>query len=70
MNILAYADDIVLIGKNQRKIRQLFVEMQNFVRKLGLQINKKKIYESGKEKHFKTKSNRTLENKKLQIGES
>jgi hypothetical protein len=26
-----------------------------------------KIYDSGKEKHFKTKNNRTFENKKLQI---
>jgi hypothetical protein len=28
---------------------------------------KNKIYESGKEKNFKTKNNRTFENKKLQI---
>jgi hypothetical protein len=47
LNILAYADDIVLIGKNEIEIRQLFVEMENVVRKLGLQIkkNKKKIVE-------------------------
>jgi hypothetical protein len=57
LNILAYADDIVLIGKNEIEIRQLFVEMENITRKLGLQINqeKNKIYDSGKEKHFKTK---------------
>jgi len=57
MNILAYADDIVLIGKNDIEVRQLFVEMENIARKLGLQTNqeKNKIYDSGKEKHFKTK---------------
>ena len=36
VNILAYADDIVLIGKNEIEIRQLFVEMENITRKLGL----------------------------------
>ena len=65
---MAYADDIVLLGKNEIEIRQLFVEMESAARKLGLQINqeKNKIYDSGKEKRFKTK-NRTFENKKLQI---
>jgi hypothetical protein len=29
LNILAYADDIVLIGKNEIEIRQLFVETEN-----------------------------------------
>jgi len=29
-------------GKNEIEIRQLFVEMENIARKLGLQINKKK----------------------------
>jgi len=29
----------VLIGKNEIEIRQLFVEMENTVRKLALQIN-------------------------------
>ena len=42
MNVLAYADDIVLIGKNKTKIRQLFVEIGNIVRKLGLHINQGK----------------------------
>ena len=42
LNILAYADDIVLIGKNEIEIRQLFVEMENNVRKLGLQVNQEK----------------------------
>ena len=39
LNILAYADDFVLIGKNDKEIRKLFVEMENIARKLGLQIN-------------------------------
>jgi hypothetical protein len=42
LNILAYADYIVLIGKNEISIRQLFVEMENTVRKLRLQINQEK----------------------------
>jgi hypothetical protein len=51
------ADDILLIGKIEIEIRQLFVEMENLARKPGLQINqeKTKIYDSGKEKHIKTK---------------
>jgi len=36
---LAYADDIVLIVKNEIEIRQLSVEIENFSRKLGLHIN-------------------------------
>jgi len=39
LNVLAYADDIVLIGKNEIAIRQIFVEIQNFARKLELHIN-------------------------------
>ena len=42
MNILAYADDIVLIGNNETETRQLFVEKENIARKLGLQINQGK----------------------------
>jgi hypothetical protein len=38
LNILAYADDIVLIGKNDTEIRKL-LEMENVARNLGLQIN-------------------------------
>jgi len=38
LNILAYADGILLIGKNEIGIRKLFVEMENIARKLGLQI--------------------------------
>jgi len=39
LNVLAYADDIGLIGKNEKEIRKLFVEMENIARKFGLQIN-------------------------------
>ena len=55
LNILAYADDIALIGKNELEIRKLFVEMENIARKFGLLINKKKdkIYDSGKENNLK-----------------
>jgi hypothetical protein len=42
LNILAYADYIVLIGKNEIEIRQLFVGMENIARKLRLQINQEK----------------------------
>jgi hypothetical protein len=42
LNILAYADDIALIGKNEIEIRRLFVEMENIARKFGLQINQEK----------------------------
>jgi hypothetical protein len=41
LNILAYADDIALIGKNEIEIK-LFVEVKNIARKFGLQINQEK----------------------------
>jgi hypothetical protein len=41
LNVLAYADDIVLIGKNKTEIRH-FVEIENIARKLGLNINQGK----------------------------
>jgi hypothetical protein len=44
LNILAYADDIVLIGKNEIEL-QLIVETENIARKLGIHINQgKTIY--------------------------
>jgi hypothetical protein len=45
------------IWTNEIEITQLFVEMENTARKLGLHINqeKNKIFGSGKEKHFTTK---------------
>jgi hypothetical protein len=42
LNILAYADDIALIGKNEIELRKLFVEMENIASKFGLQINQEK----------------------------
>jgi len=42
LNILAHADDIALIGKNEIEIRKLFVDMENIARKLGIQINHEK----------------------------
>ena len=42
LNVLAYADDVVLLGKNEIEIRQLFIEMESAARKLGLQINQEK----------------------------
>ena len=42
LNVLAYTDDIVLIGKTEIEIRQLFVEMENIARKVGLHINQEK----------------------------
>jgi hypothetical protein len=38
-NVLAYTDDILLIGENEIEIRRLFVEIENIARKLGLHIN-------------------------------
>jgi hypothetical protein len=38
LNVLAYADGIVLIGKNEIELRQLFVEMANIARKFGLHM--------------------------------
>jgi len=32
LNVLEYADDIALIGKNEMEIRKLFVEMENIAR--------------------------------------
>jgi hypothetical protein len=37
LKVLAYADDIALIGKNEIEIRKFFVEMGNIARKFGLQ---------------------------------
>jgi len=42
LNILAYADDIALIGKNEIGIRKLFVELENIARKFRPQINQEK----------------------------
>jgi len=42
LNVLAYADDIALIGKNEIEMRMLFIEMENIARKFRLQINQEK----------------------------
>jgi hypothetical protein len=42
LNLLAYADNIVLLGKNEIEIRQLFLDMESAARKLGLQVNQEK----------------------------
>jgi hypothetical protein len=42
LNVLAYADDMVLIVKNETEIQQLFKEIENISRKLGLHINQGK----------------------------
>jgi len=56
LNVLAHADDIVLIGKNEIEIRQLFVEIENIARNLGPYINQGKTkYMIGEKKKFKTK---------------
>ena len=39
LSVLPYADNIILIGKNEIEIRQLFVETENIARKLVLHIN-------------------------------
>ena len=42
LNVLAYAGDVVLTGKNEMDIRQLFAEIENIARKLGPHINQGK----------------------------
>jgi len=42
LNVLAYANDIALIGKNEIEIRKLFVESENIARKFRLQISQEK----------------------------
>ena len=42
LNILAYVDDIALVGKNEIEIRKLFVEMDIIARRYRLQINQEK----------------------------
>ena len=40
--VLTYAGGIAFIGKNEIKIRKLFVEMENIASKFRLQINQEK----------------------------
>ena len=69
LNVLAYADDIALIGKNEIEIRKLFVEMENIARKFGLRINQEKTKYMVVERKNSLKKNKigTFENKRLQI---
>jgi len=55
LNVLAYADDIALIGKNETDIRKLFVEMENICQKFQTtdKPRKDKVYDSGKENSLK-----------------
>jgi len=67
LNVLAYADYIALIGKNETEIRKLFVEMENIAREFGLQINQAKTKYMTVERKKSLKKNKTFENRKLQI---
>ena len=42
LHVLAYADGMALIGKNEIETRTRFVEMENIARKFGLQIIQEK----------------------------
>ena len=42
LSVLAHADDIALIGKNEIEIREPFVGMENIARKFRPQINQEK----------------------------
>ena len=68
LNILVYADDIALTGKNEIEIK-LSVEMENTARKLGLQINQEKTKYMIVERKNSLKKNKIglLKIKKLQI---
>jgi hypothetical protein len=59
LSILAHADDIALIGKNEIEIGKLFVEMENIARKFGLQINQKKT------KHMTVERKNSLQKNKI-----
>jgi hypothetical protein len=69
LNILAYAYDIALIGKNEIERRKLFVEMENIARKFGLGINQEKTKYMMVERKNNLKKNKMghLKIKKLQI---
>jgi len=69
LNILAYANDNALIGKNEIEIRKLFVEMENIARKFRLQINQEKTKYMIMERKNSLKKNKIghLKIKKLQF---
>jgi len=69
LNVLAFADDIALIGKNEIEIRKLFIEMENIDRKFRLQINQEKTNDMIVERKNSLKKNKIghFKIKKLQI---
>jgi hypothetical protein len=46
--ILGYADDIVLVGRNITALQELFIELEKEGKKVGLNINEDKIHKSHK----------------------
>jgi len=68
VSVLAYAND-VLIGRNEKEIRQMFVEIEDIARKLGLHTNQGKTKYMIVERKSSLKQNKTgqLTNKKLYI---
>jgi hypothetical protein len=42
VQILAYADDIVIIGRSLAVVKETFVSMEKAVREMGLTVNKNK----------------------------
>jgi hypothetical protein len=62
LNLLTYADDMVLIGQNDIEI-QLFVEIDNITRKLGLHTKQGKTKHMIVERKNSSKQNRTINNK-------
>jgi hypothetical protein len=59
LNILAYADYIVLVGISELEMIRLFVEMENLARKLGLQISQEKTKYMIMERKNTLKQNKT-----------
>ena len=59
LNVLTYAVDIALTGKNEIEIRKCFVEMENIARKFGLQINQ------GKTKYMIVESKNCVKKNKI-----
>jgi hypothetical protein len=55
-NMLAYADDIVLIGKNEIEVRQFFCRNGKYCQKARTidKPRKNKTYDRGRKKNFKT----------------
>jgi len=59
LDVFTCADDIVLIGKNEMVIRQLFMEIKNIARKLGLHISQGKTKYMIVERKNSSKQNKT-----------